>query len=67
MMSKEEVWGEEETKLYEAIIKTQDINVLQPLFDNLKRPNAFHLWKDVRSINFTPIVDYSRITCKMAW
>ena len=50
-MSKIEVWGEEETKLYEAIVKTQDLNVLQPLFDNLKHPNAFHLWKDVSSIN----------------
>ena len=46
-MSKQAVWGEAETKLYEAIVKTQDLNVLQPLFDNLKQPNAFHLWKDV--------------------
>ena len=47
-MSKQPAWGEDETKLYEAIVKTQDLNVLQPLFDNLKEPNAFHLWKEVR-------------------
>lgn len=45
-MPKNPVWGEDETKLYEAIVKTQDLNVLNPLFANLKEPNSFHLWKD---------------------
>ena len=48
-MPKNPVWGEDETKLYEAIVKTQDVNVLNPPFENLKEPNAFHLWKDVSS------------------
>ena len=47
---KQPVWGENETKLYEAVVKTQDLNVLNPLFVSLKEPNAFHLWKDVSLI-----------------
>ena len=48
-MPEQFMWGEDETNLFEAIAKTQDINVLRPLLDNLKQPNAFHLWKDVRT------------------
>ena len=48
-MPEQLVWGEDETKLFEAILKTQDINVLRPLLAKLKQPNAFHLWKEVKT------------------
>ena len=47
-MSQQYLWGDEETKLFEVIDKTQDLNVLQPLLANLRQPNAFHFWNDVR-------------------
>ena len=50
-MSQQYLWGDEETKLFEVIDKTQDLNVLQPLLANLRQPNAFHFWNDVRILS----------------
>ena len=64
-MSQQFFWGEEETKLFEAIDKTQDLNVLQPLLANLRHPNAFHFWNDVRisSLKVLPFQCISGTIC----
>ena len=51
------IWGEEETRLFEAIVKTQDLNVLRPLIADLRHPNVFHLWKDVRILEWFRLTD----------
>ena len=41
-----EIWTENEQKFLEMMKKTRDYNALSELANNLKAPNAVHLWRE---------------------
>lgn len=62
-MSMENAWGTPETEFLDAMRKTQDHSVLEPLSRNLGRPNAFQFWKDA---DFTLLFHASIINNRVA-